>query len=94
MYQRNQENLSGLFDTITKIASGVAQGSQAVTQIASGTYTPYPGSPPVLYANPAYQAPAATPAPTAAGGSIPTGLLLGAAGLLGVVLVMMRSGRR
>ena len=97
MYQRGFDGigtagLSGIFDTIQQIAGGVSAGAGVAQQIASGNYTPYPGSAPVLYAGPSYQPP--QPAPTAAGGSIPTGILLAGAGVLAVVLVMMRRGRR
>ena len=87
-FSDTNDNLAGLFDSIVHVAQGVTQGAQAAQQIASGAYTPYPGSTPVLYQSP-YQPPAAAPAST----NYTTPILLGAAGLLAVVLVMMRKGR-
>ncbi len=93
MYQRgmdgiNTEGLGGFFDTIQKVARGVIEGSDAAKQIAAGTYTPYPGSTPVLYAGPS------APSPQPASSGVPTTLLLGSVAVLGVVLFMLRRGRR
>lgn len=98
MYQRGMDGigtqgLSGLFDSIANIAGQVAQGATAAQQIAAGTYTPYPGSPPVLYASPSYAPPAPAPA-SSSGSGISTTLLLGSAAVLVGVLFMMRRGRR
>ena len=88
MYARgfddSNDDLAGLTDIFNKVAgvaTAIAGGAATAGQVYSGGAN--------LYVQP-YVPPRATPEPT----NYTTPLLLGAAGLLGVVLFMMRRGRR